>query len=153
MIRIFVETIMNKLKKIYPIKDWPVLPTPALQWVTMGPLSGVLSICILRMNCKNGAECSGTPWSGQAVNWNCFTSLRSVYPIWNWCLSLRKKIMNTKYTRYRTSLFYLPFKVKSNKTIWRIKPRQFKKNEWDWMGWSDCGPFIVKHHLRLIYMS
>ena len=53
-----------------------------LQCVIAGPASGVFIEMTLLRNWRNGAGCSGTPWSGQAVYWNCFTSRRSVYPIY-----------------------------------------------------------------------
>ena len=53
-----------------------------LQCVIAGPASGVFIEITLLRNWRNGAGCSGTPWSGQAVYWNCFTSRRSVYPIY-----------------------------------------------------------------------
>ena len=62
-----------------------------LQCVIAGPASGVFIEITLLRNWRNGAGCSGTPWSGQAVYWNCFTSRRSVYPIY--CYEKRYKII------------------------------------------------------------
>jgi len=45
-----------------------------LQCTTVGTLSvGVIDLT-RRMNCSSGSGCSGTPWSGHAVNWNWRTS-------------------------------------------------------------------------------
>lgn len=51
-----------------------------LQCTTMGPASGGLQVLTLRKKARKGVGCSGTPWSGQAVNWNCLTSLFSLDP-------------------------------------------------------------------------
>lgn len=51
-----------------------------LQCTTMGPASGGLHVFTLRKKARKGVGCSGTPWSGQAVNWNCLTSLFSLEP-------------------------------------------------------------------------
>lgn len=53
---------------------------PYLQCTTMGPASGGLQVLTLRRKARKGVGCSGTPWSGQAVNWNCLTSLFSLDP-------------------------------------------------------------------------
>lgn len=55
-----------------------------LQWTTMGPASGGLQAFTRLRKARNGVGCSGTPWSGQAVNWNCLTSLFSLEPFWTW---------------------------------------------------------------------
>lgn len=51
-----------------------------LQCTTIGPASGGLQVLTLRKKARKGVGCSGTPWSGQAVNWNCLTSLFSLEP-------------------------------------------------------------------------
>ncbi len=51
-----------------------------LQCTTMGPASGGLQAFTRLRKARNGVGCSGTPWSGQAVNWNCLTSLFSLEP-------------------------------------------------------------------------
>lgn len=48
----------------------------------MGPASGGLQALTLRRKLRKGVGYSGTPWSGQAVNWNWRTSLRSLLPLW-----------------------------------------------------------------------
>ena len=53
-----------------------------LQCTTIGPASGGLQVLTRRRKAKNGVGCSGTPWSGQAVNWNCLTSLFSLEPFY-----------------------------------------------------------------------
>ncbi len=53
-----------------------------LQCTTMGPASGGLQAFTRLRKARNGVGCSGTPWSGQAVNWNCLTSLFSLEPFW-----------------------------------------------------------------------
>lgn len=52
-----------------------------LQWAMMGPASGGLQALTLRRKLRKGVGYSGTPWSGQAVNWNWRTSLRSLQPL------------------------------------------------------------------------
>lgn len=51
-----------------------------LQWTTMGPVSGGLQALTLRRKASVDVGYSGTPWSGQAMNWNCRTSLFSLEP-------------------------------------------------------------------------
>ncbi len=51
-----------------------------LQWAMMGPASGGLQVFTLLRKARNGVGYSGTPWSGQAVNWNCRTSRFSLEP-------------------------------------------------------------------------
>lgn len=51
-----------------------------LQWTTMGPASEGLMCRTRRRNMRKGDGWSGTPWSGQAVNWNCRISRRSKLP-------------------------------------------------------------------------
>lgn len=51
-----------------------------LQCTTMGPASGGLQALTLRRNARMGVGYSGTPWSGQAMNWNCLTSRFSLEP-------------------------------------------------------------------------
>lgn len=51
-----------------------------LQWTTMGPASGGLQAFTRRKKARMGVGYSGTPWSGQAMNWNCLTSLFSLEP-------------------------------------------------------------------------
>lgn len=46
----------------------------------MGPASGGLQVLTLLRKARNGVGYSGTPWSGQAVNWNCRTSRFSLEP-------------------------------------------------------------------------
>lgn len=46
----------------------------------MGPVSGGLQALTLRRKASVGVGYSGTPWSGQAINWNCRTSLFSLEP-------------------------------------------------------------------------
>lgn len=53
-----------------------------LQWAMIGPASGGLQALTLRRKLRKGVGYSGTPWSGQAVNWNWRTSLRSLLPLW-----------------------------------------------------------------------
>lgn len=53
---------------------------PYLQCTTIGPASGGLQVLTLRRKARKGVGCSGTPWSGQAVNWNCLTSRFSLDP-------------------------------------------------------------------------
>lgn len=53
-----------------------------LQCTTMGPASGGLHDFTRLRKARKGVGCSGTPWSGQAVNWNCLTSLFSLEPFW-----------------------------------------------------------------------
>lgn len=48
----------------------------------MGPASGGLHAFTRLRKARNRVGCSGTPWSGQAVNWNCLTSLFSLEPFW-----------------------------------------------------------------------
>lgn len=48
-----------------------------LQCVIIGPESCGVMVLTRLMNSKSGVGWSGTPWSGQAVNWNCRTSLLS----------------------------------------------------------------------------
>lgn len=55
-----------------------------LQCTAMGPASGGLHAFTRLRNARNGVGCSGTPWSGHAVNWNCLTSLFSLEPFWMW---------------------------------------------------------------------
>ena len=56
-------------------------PHTHLQWTTMGPASGGLQALMRRRKARKGVGCSGTPWSGQAVNWNCRTSRFSLEPL------------------------------------------------------------------------
>ena len=44
------------------------------------PVSGAVMNLTRRMKSSSGVGWSGTPWSGHAVNWNCFTSRRSLLP-------------------------------------------------------------------------
>ena len=53
---------------------------PYLQWTTMGPASEGLQALTRRRKASVGVGYSGTPWSGQAMNWNCLTSLFSLEP-------------------------------------------------------------------------
>lgn len=46
----------------------------------MGPASGGLQALTLRRKAKMGVGYSGTPWSGQAMNWNCLSSRFSLEP-------------------------------------------------------------------------
>lgn len=48
----------------------------------MGPASGGLHVLTLRKKARKGVGYSGTPWSGQAVNWNWRTSRFSLEPFW-----------------------------------------------------------------------
>lgn len=52
-----------------------------LQWTTMGPAVGGLDIFTRRINDKSPVAWYGTPWSGQPVKWNCFTSRTSLKPL------------------------------------------------------------------------
>ena len=45
----------------------PVLPTPALQWTTIGPELSGLETVTLRIKWRNDVGYSGAPWSGQMV--------------------------------------------------------------------------------------
>jgi len=58
----------------------PVLLWAYLQWTMSRPASGAVMNLTRRMKSSRGVGWSGTPWSGQAVNWNCFTSRRSALP-------------------------------------------------------------------------
>lgn len=58
----------------------PSLIYTHLQWTTMGPASGGLHVFTRRRKARMGVGYSGTPWSGQAMNWNCLTSLFSLEP-------------------------------------------------------------------------
>jgi len=51
-----------------------------LQWTTMGPASGGLQALTRRRKARIGVGYSGTPWSGQAMNWNCRSSRFSLEP-------------------------------------------------------------------------
>lgn len=51
-----------------------------LQCTTMGPVSGGWQALTLRRKASVAVGYSGTPWSGQARNWNCRTSLFSLKP-------------------------------------------------------------------------
>lgn len=51
-----------------------------LQCTTMGPASEGLHVLTRRRKARMGVGYSGTPWSGQAMNWNCRTSLFSLEP-------------------------------------------------------------------------
>lgn len=51
-----------------------------LQCTTMGPASGGLQVFTRLRKARNGVGYSGTPWSGQAVNWNWRTSRFSLEP-------------------------------------------------------------------------
>lgn len=53
-----------------------------LQCTIIGPASGGLQALTLRRKARNGVGCSGTPWSGQAVNWKWRTSRFSLEPLW-----------------------------------------------------------------------
>lgn len=74
----------------------------------MGPASGGLQALTLRRKARMGVGYSGTPWSGQAMNWNCLISLFSLEPfcwkrVGRWQLSglqiwkLEKKVQATFY--------------------------------------------------------
>ena len=54
-----------------------------LQWTTIGPASRGLQAFTRRRKARMGVGYSGTPWSGQAINWNCLTSLFSLEPFCN----------------------------------------------------------------------
>ena len=43
---------------------------PALQWVTIGPPSGLWKACTLRTMASMAVAYWGTPWSGHDVKWN-----------------------------------------------------------------------------------
>lgn len=58
----------------------PSLADTYLQWTTMGPASEGLHVLTRRRKARMGVGYSGTPWSGQAMNWNCRTSLFSLEP-------------------------------------------------------------------------
>lgn len=61
--------------------EHPNLPSCThLQWTTMGPASGGLQAFTLLRKARMGVGYSGTPWSGQAMNWNCLTSRFSLEP-------------------------------------------------------------------------
>lgn len=62
-----------------------------LQCTTMGPASGGLHDFTRLRKARKGVGCSGTPWSGQAVNWNCLTSLFSLEPFWRRGLGWRER--------------------------------------------------------------
>lgn len=56
-----------------------------LQCDITGPESGGVLAFTLLIKANNGVGWSGTPWSGQAVNWNWRTSRFSGYPCrWTW---------------------------------------------------------------------
>lgn len=49
-----------------------------LQWTTIGPLKKLLRAFTLRRSLRRRCGSSGTPWSGQLVNWMWVTSLPDV---------------------------------------------------------------------------
>lgn len=51
-----------------------------LQCTTMGPASVGLQALTRRRKARIGVGYSGTPWSGQAMNWNCRSSVFSLEP-------------------------------------------------------------------------
>lgn len=52
-----------------------------LQCTTMGPALGGLENLTRRMKDRSPVAWQGTPWSGQPVKWNCFTSRISLDPL------------------------------------------------------------------------
>ena len=57
----------------------PDLPTPALQWTTIGRCSGLTRSLKARTNLTRICGGSGTPKSGQVVKWKCLM-VRTVSP-------------------------------------------------------------------------
>ena len=71
-------TALNLYCKFHGFKSLPGCDICThLQCTTTGPASAGLQAFTLCTNCNTEDECSGTPWSGQAVNWNWRTSLFS----------------------------------------------------------------------------
>lgn len=70
----------------FEAQKWIKLQTD-LQWAMIGPASGGLQVFTLRRKARNGVGYSGTPWSGQAVNWNWRTSRFSLEPF---CITHRE---------------------------------------------------------------
>lgn len=83
-----------------------------LQWTVIGPASGGLHALTLRRKARKGVGCSGTPWSGQAVNWNCRTSRLSLLPLYS---------EHTKHTKTTGSVY-------GKKFVWHVWVRE----ELDW---------------------
>lgn len=72
-----------------------------LQCTTMGPASGGLHDFTRLRKARKGVGCSGTPWSGQAVNWNCLTSLFSLEPFWRRTLGCEGEVSVLLWRRLR----------------------------------------------------
>ena len=77
------------------MKHWHKQTHTHLQWTTMGPASGGLQALTLRRKARKGVGCSGTPWSGQAVNWKWRTSRFSLEPLWTCSQTRVLKVLNT----------------------------------------------------------
>lgn len=86
-----IDRNMQVLCFVTPAKHKHAFGTD-LQWTTTGPASGGLHALTLRRKARNGVGYSGTPWSGQAVNWNCRTSLLSLQPLW-WVKTSGSQVM------------------------------------------------------------
>lgn len=67
-----------------------------LQWTTIGPAVGGLDILTRRMNDSSPVAWYGTPWSGQPVKWNCFTSRTSLKPLCEMKENIHKTVTSWK---------------------------------------------------------
>lgn len=67
-----------------------------LQWTTIGPAVGGLDILTRRMNDSSPVAWYGTPWSGQPVKWNCFTSRTSLKPLCEMKENIHKTLTSWK---------------------------------------------------------
>lgn len=87
-----------------------------LQWTTIGPAVGGLDILTRRINDNNPVAWYGTPWSGQPVKWNCFTSRTSLKPL---CENKNKHPQNT--WAPEKQLFTFSAITVAPKSIWTLK--------------------------------
>lgn len=105
-----------------------------LQWTTMGPASGGLQDLTRRRKARMGVGYSGTPWSGQAMNWNCLTSLFSLEPFYRRVRDRGKGVSLSVVERSHTvKCNWLPFKKETshagNKCFEQVKVTLFDERE------------------------
>ena len=70
----------------------PVLPTPALQWITTGPWVGLVALRTRRTNLSMELASSGTPKSGQSVKW--YWVISRTMHTWDICVDVYRISIN-----------------------------------------------------------
>lgn len=93
-----------------------------LQWTMIDPASGGLLALTRLININSGVGWSGTPWSGQAVNWNWRTSRFSENPYCEY-----NTLTNVSFSIHRFPHSLIHKEWTSFLTIWFWKPEIFNR--------------------------